>query len=294
MNAFLTQIGTFFKNSGYSLIAVVFVGFIGFLIIRNLLKISKQLLLQSSLDNSLVHFVQTIFKILLYIALAFYCLSKLKVSLTGFVAALSALTLAIGISIQDIIGGIANGLMLVTTHPFKVNDFVQIGSISGVIKEITLMHTVLNTTDNKLVTLPNKTVFSSDITNYSANPIRRVDFTFGVDYDSNVEEVKKLIVNVCQRHPLVLSEPVPMARLTKQNDSSLDFVARVWCKTEDYWTVYFDLNEQVFAAFCKNGIGVPFPQVTLSYRSPAPVESPAIEEAKAVDPVMKNSEEEEE
>ena len=294
MNAFLTQIGTFFKNSGYSLIAVVFVGFIGFLIIRNLLKISKQLLLQSSLDNSLVHFVQTIFKILLYIALAFYCLSKLKVSLTGFVAALSALTLAIGISIQDIIGGIANGLMLVTTHPFKVNDFVQIGSISGVIKEITLMHTVLNTTDNKLVTLPNKTVFSSDITNYSANPLRRVDFTFGVDYDSNVEEVKKLIVNVCQRHPLVLSEPAPMARLTKQNDSSLDFVARVWCKTEDYWTVYFDLNEQVFAAFCKNGIGVPFPQVTLSYRSPAPVESPVLEEAKAVDPVKKNSEEEEE
>lgn len=273
METFMNQCQYFLEQSGYQLITVIIVAILGILIIKSILKLVKQALLQSALDNSLVKFVLTIVKFVLYLALSFYCLSQLKIPLSGFVAALSAATLAIGLAIQDIIGGIANGLMLVTTRPFKVNDFVQIGSISGVIKEITLMHTILNTTDNKRISLPNKTVFNSDITNYSANPLRRLDITFGVDYDSDIEQVKRLIENICRRHPLVLAEPAPMVRLTNHNESSLDFITRVWVQNGDYWTVNFDLKEQVMEAFNAAGIGVPFPQVTLSYRAPVPAET---------------------
>ena len=269
MDAFVKQCVYFLEKSGYQLISVLVALFLGYLIAQNLLKLLKQALLQSSLDNSLVHFVLTIVKFVLYLALAFYCLAKLNIPLSGFVAALSAATLAIGLAIQDIIGGVANGLMLVTTHPFKVNDFVSIGGTSGTIKEVTLLHTVINTTDNKMITIPNKTVFGSEITNYSVNPLRRVDLVFGVDYSSDVEDVKALISNIARRHPLVLAEPAPAVRLASQNASSLDFNCRVWTNNSDYWSVFYDLNEQVYAAFNENGICVPFPQVTLSYREPA-------------------------
>ena len=266
LESFLNSLEAFLDKAGYKIILAVFAAVFGIMVIRNLLKIAKLLLVKSSIDNSLIHFCLTISKIVLVVMLAFYCLSAVGVSLTGFVAVLSALTLAIGLAIQDIIGGVANGLMLVSTKPFKVNDYVQIGSISGTVKEITLLHTVLFTIDNKRVMLPNKTVFSSDITNYSYNPSRRVDILFGVDYDSDVETVKKLITKVCVAHPLVIKDPAPFVRLSAQADSSLNFTCRVWCNSEDYWTVYFDLMEQVYDAFVKNNINVPFPQVTLSYR----------------------------
>ena len=278
MEVFLTQLELFLEQSGYQLITVVVSAVLGVLIIMSLLKLIKQGLLQSALDDSLVKFVLTIIRFLMYLALVFYLLSKLKVPLSGFVAALSAATLAIGLAIQEIIGGIANGLMLVTTRPFKVNDFVQIDDISGVIKEITLLHTVMNTVDNKRIILPNKTVFSSEIINYSTNPLRRLDLSFSVDYSSDVEEVKALITNVCMRHPMVLAEPAPMVRLNNHNASSLDFVTRVWVQNADYWTVYFDLKEQVLAALNKARIGIPFPQMTLSYREP--VASAGVEETK--------------
>lgn len=267
MEKFLDSILVFLENSGYSLIQAAVALVLGILIIRNLLKITKLMLVRSKMDNSLVSFVLTIEKILLAILLSFYCLSTVGISLTGFVAALSALTLAIGLAIQDIIGSVANGLMIVSTKPFKVNDYVEIGDIGGTIKEITLMHTILTTPDNKRIMLPNKTVFASEITNYSCHPTRRIEFMFGVDYDTNVETAKQVIMETISAHPLVLHDPAPFCRLKELADSEIRFVSRVWVHNSDYWTVYFDLMEQVYAAFEKNGIELAFPQVTLSYRA---------------------------
>lgn len=267
MENFLNSILTFLDKSGYRLIEAAVAAVLGYLIIRNLLKISKQLLVKSTIDNSLIHFVLTIEEIVLGVMLLFYCLSVLGVPLTGFIAALSALTLAIGLAIQDIIGGVANGLMLVSTKPFKVNDFVEIGSYSGLVKEVTLLHTVLNTTDNKRIMLPNKTVFSSEIVNYSYNSSRRVEFIFGVDYDNEVEYVKKSILEMVSAHPLVYKDPAPLCRLKEQDDNYLNFVTRVWCDTADYWTVYFDLMERVYAGFDEYRININYPQLTVSYRT---------------------------
>ena len=129
------------------------------------------------------------------------------------------------------------------------------------------MYTVLNTPDNKKVTLPNGTLMNSTITNYSAKDIRRVDLTFSVAYGSDIDRVREVLSSIASAHPLVLKDPAMTVALSKQNESSMDFILRVWSKNGDYWTVYFDLNEAVKKAFDKTGIEIPFPQMDVHIRN---------------------------
>ena len=256
----------FMEMYGINYISTLVIAFLGILTVRNILKLIEKGLLDSSLDRSLVSFIVTLFRILLYVALLFLIMSGLGIPLTGFVSALSAVTLAIGLAIQDIIGSVANGLMLVTSKLFKVDDYVEIGSVSGSVKEIKLLHTILVTPDNKTVTIPNKTVFSSSIINYSAMNQRRIDLVVGVDYDSDIEKAKNVILNVALENDSILSTPSPIVKVKNLGDSQVDILLRVWVNSEDYWNVTWYLNENVLKALNENGITVPFPQITLSYR----------------------------
>ena len=262
MNAFVK----FMELYGINYISTAIIAFIGVLIVRNLIKLIEKGLLDSSLDKSLISFVVTLIKIILYIILLFIILGRLGIPLSGAASALSAVTLAIGLAIQDIIGGVANGLMLVTSKLFKVNDYVDIGSLSGSVKEIKLLHTVLLTPDNKTVTIPNKTVFSSEITNYSAMKQRRIDIVVGVDYDSDIDKAKRIILGVALKNKSVLDEPAPTVQVKNLADSEVQILLRLWVKSEDYWNVTWYLNEMVLKALNENNIEVPFPQLTLSYR----------------------------
>ena len=262
MNAFVK----FMELYGINYISTAIIAFIGVLIVRNLIKLIEKGLLDSTLDKSLISFVVTLIKIILYIILLFIILGRLGIPLSGAASALSAVTLAIGLAIQDIIGGVANGLMLVTSKLFKVNDYVDIGSLSGSVKEIKLLHTVLVTPDNKTVTIPNKTVFSSEITNYSAMKQRRIDIVVGVDYDSDIDKAKRVILDVALKNKSVLDEPAPTVQVKNLADSEVQILLRLWVKSEDYWNVTWYLNEMVLKALNENNIEVPFPQLTLSYR----------------------------
>ena len=262
MNGFVK----FMEMYGINYISTAVIAFIGILIVRNILKLIEKGLLDSSLDRSLISFFVTVFKIILYVGLLFVVMGRLGIPLTGVVSALSAVTLAIGLAVQDIIGGVANGLMLVTSKLFKVDDYVDIGSVSGPVKEIKLLHTVLVTPDNKTVTIPNKTVFASEITNYSAMKQRRIDMVIGIDYDSDIETAKKVILNVALENEAILDSPAPMVMVKNLADSEVQILLRVWVNSEDYWKVTWYLNENVLKTLNKNNINVPFPQLTLSYR----------------------------
>lgn len=262
MNGFVR----FMELYGINYIATAVIAFLGILIVRNILKLIEKGLLDSTLDRSLISFFVTLCRIVLYVGLLFVVLGRLGIPLTGVVSALSAVTLAIGLAIQDIIGGVANGLMLVTSKLFKVDDYVDIGSVSGSVKEIKLLHTVLVTPDNKTITIPNKTVFSSEITNYSAMKQRRIDMVIGVDYDSNIDKAKSVILNVALSNASILSTPSPMVQVKNLADSEVQILLRVWVNSEDYWAVTWFLNENVLKALNDNDINVPFPQLTLSYR----------------------------
>jgi small conductance mechanosensitive channel len=151
--------------------------------------------------------------------------------------------------------------MILLFKPFKVGDYIEAAGEAGTVTEISVVYTILLTPDNKRITIPNGSITNSVIENYSAEPLRRVDFTFSTAYDSDVEQVKALIVDELRRHSLTLEEPTPQVRLSKHGESALEFTARVWCKAEDYWTVYFDVTERIKQVFDENGITIPYPQV---------------------------------
>ena len=270
MQSLISEIGSkiiyYLENSGYELVIAIVAFILGLQIIKNILKLVKVGVLACNIDTALVHFILAIVKCALYLCLILYCLSVLGLPLSGFVSAISALTLAIGLSVKDLIGSVANGLMLVTTHPFKENDYVEIDGVGGTVKELTLMHTVLSTGDNKKVMIPNSKVFSSSIVNYSANEYRRVIIPVEVDYNANYDEVQKILLKVANAHPLVCSDPAPSARYNFNGDSAVHYDVKVWCRNSDYWPVTWDLSEQLYLALFAKKIDVPYPQMTISYR----------------------------
>lgn len=266
MQEYIDQFKVFFTTSGLEGLVVIFIAVFGFVAIRKILLLVRYSLISSPLDNSLVNFVLTALKIVVYTLFILYCMNMMGMSISGFVSAISAITLAIGLSIQNVISSVANGLMLVTTRPFKVNDYVDIGGIGGTVQEVTLMHTVLNTPDNKHVFVPNSTVFGSQITNYSTNSIRRLDVLYDVDYDSDVEKVRKILLDYALSNPMVLKKPEPAVHYVAEKDSSITFTLRVWVKNSDYWPLTWDLQEENYKNLVKDGVNIPFPQVTISYR----------------------------
>lgn len=253
-------------SSLFQIITVIVMAVLGYLIIGNLARLLKMGLLASHLDNALVHFVTTIIRFIMLLLLAMYCLHYLGLPLTGLVSAISALTLAIGLAVKEILASVANGIMLVSTAPFKENDYVEIGGTGGTVREVSLMHTILYTPDNKRIMIPNSQVFSSSIVNYSSSEFRRMDIGVDVDYDEDPEKVRSILMDIVNNHPLVCKEPAPSCHYNYSKDSSIAFNVRVWAKSSDYWTVNWDLNELLTRTLIEKGINIPFPQVTVSYR----------------------------
>jgi small conductance mechanosensitive channel len=150
--------------------------------------------------------------------------------------------------------------MVAITKPFKAGDFVTVSGESGVIKSVGISVTELDTPDNKRIIIPNKIVYGSNIINFTRNPIRRVDMTTGVGYEDDLDKVLKATMAVITSHPKVLKDPAPQVAVTEMADSSVNFVVRPWCKTEDYWDVFFDLQKAIKQAYDREGISIPFPQ----------------------------------
>ncbi len=256
----------FLEDRGFLIISVVVAAVFGYLTVNQIIKQMKMALLASTIDNSLVNFILTFVRFLLLLVLVLVCLRILGIPLDGVVAAISAATLAIGIALKDILSSVANGIMLVLNCPFKEKDYVEIGGVGGSVMEVKLMHTVLNTPDNKRVLIPNSQVYSASIINYSTNDTRRMDLSVEVDYSEDPEKVRTMLLKVAKKHPLVFTEPAPACHFNYSKDSSISFTLRVWCKNSDYWTVNWDLNEQLTKTLIDKGITIPFPQVTVSYR----------------------------
>lgn len=201
---------------------------------------------------------------------ALYCiilLSMLGVDTTSLVAIFSVLTLAISLAVQNVIANLASGMMLVTSKPFEEGDFVEIDGASGTVETITMSCTKLRTGDNKIITIPNSNITTSTIINYSTRDTRRLDLIFGAAYGTDLEKVKRVLEGVVEKHDKILTDPAPLIRLKEHGDSSLNFLVRVWVKSDDYWTVNFDLNEQVLVAFEENGIEIPYNQLDVNIKN---------------------------
>ncbi len=271
------SIKAFFSNNVWNIIAFFAVLFVGIVAVKLILNLIRRLLDASKMEKVTQSFIYKIIKFLLWLVYVMILLSMLGISMTGLVTAISACVLAIGMALQNNIANLANGMVIITSKIFKKGDFIEVDGVSGSVDDINFLFTTITTTDNKRVTIPNSAIVDGAMTNYGANPTRRVDFTFSVAYESDVELVKKVIVDVIKSNGKVrLQEKQPFCRLKKLNTSSLDFFANCWVDAEDYWDVYYYVVENVYNEFKRNGISVPYTQYEVRQRTDD-VKMPVIE-----------------
>ncbi|WP_439129924.1 mechanosensitive ion channel family protein, partial [Polaribacter sp.] len=214
---------------------------IGLIVIKIIVNTTKKILKKREVDVSLQQFLGNLLSWTLKILLFITVIAKLGVETASFAAIIAAAGLAIGLALQGSLANFAGGVLIMIFKPFKIGDFIQAQGESGTVKEIEIFTTKLNTPDNKEVIIPNGTLSNGNITNFSTEPTRRVDITFGVGYDSDIKKTKEIIFNVINAHTSVLKDPAPAVNISELADSSINFFTRVWVKKEDYWAVKFDL-----------------------------------------------------
>jgi small conductance mechanosensitive channel len=232
---------------------------IGLLIIKVFVNTTKKVLSKREVDITLQKFLLNLLNWVLKILLFITVVAKLGIETTSFAAILASAGLAIGLALQGSLANFAGGILIIIFKPIKIGDFIEAQGVSGTVKEIEIFTTKLNTTDNKEIIIPNGALSNGNIVNYSTEATRRVDFTFGVGYDSDIKKTKEVISHVINSHPLVLKEPIPAVNLSELADSSINFFTRGWVKKEDYWTVKFDILEQTKEALDAAGIEIPYP-----------------------------------
>lgn len=252
---------TFVMTVGLQLLEAAVAVFIGVRFARWLTKWVGDAKFFDKLDTNLRGFLQSSVSIVVYTLLIMIVCGIIGVDTASLITVLASCGVAVGLAMQGALSNVAGGLMLLALHPFHVGDYVEVTGIGGTVKGIGLFSTIINTPDNKTITVPNGSITSATITNFSNNGNRRVDMTFSAGYDVPVQVVKETIMTVAQNHKKVLRDPAPFVRLSKQDNSALVYTLRVWVKTADYWDVHFDLLEEMTKAFQNKNITIPYPQM---------------------------------
>ena len=248
---------------GKDLLGAIIIYIVGRFIIKQVGRLLARILEKRKLEISVQTFLRSLVSILLNLILAFAIVSRLGVETTSFAALLASAGVAIGMALSGNLSNFAGGLIILVFKPFKVGDYIEVQNANGTVREIQIFHTILTTVDNKVIYVPNGALSSNAITNYSKQETRRAEWVFGVEYGEDFEKVKAVLQRIIDADPRILKDPAPMIALGALSASSVDIKVRAWAKTADYWDVYFDMNKIVYDTFNKEGIGFPFPQLTV-------------------------------
>lgn len=246
----------------YRLLPAIVELVIGILAIRIILKITTAALEKSKLEKAAYSLITSLLRIALYLLLGLIVASSLGIDVTGVVALASVLTLALSLSLQNMLTNVIGGFTLLYTHPFHSGDFVQIADQSGTVQEIGMTYTKLTTGDNKLIAIPNSSVVSAQIINFSAADTRRVEVTVSASYDDGVQKVLDALV-LAGTVDNALLEPAPKAVVTGYGDSAINYSLRLWVKNPDYWDVYFEVTRRVKDIFDAQGISMTYPHLNV-------------------------------
>ncbi len=242
----------------FTAIVIIVVGFI----ISNFIgKLVVKGLRAKGVDASIHSFIRTIVSLILKFTFILSALSTLNIDVNSFIAALGAAGITAGIGLQSSISQIASGVQILVNHPFKAGDYVDLGSVCGTVQEIKIMYTVLITSDNKRVIVPNSTITASNIINYNAENRRRIDLTFAVSYDTDINQARDAILEVIKINNLIYTEPAPVVAVKEHGASAIVFACLIWCSSDDYWNVFYYMQEGVKLSFDKHGIEIPYNQL---------------------------------
>jgi len=258
---YIDKIVDFGIEYGPKLLGAILVLVLGLWIIKLITRWVGKSLLKSKIDPSLVPFLKSLTNILLKVMLIISVMGMIGIQMTSFIAVLGAAGLAIGMALSGTLQNFAGGVMILIFKPFKVGDFIEAEGYMGTVISISIFTTILNTPDKKRIIIPNASLANNSLTNYSAEPQRRVDWTFGIAYGDDVENFRKAINKFLDEDERTLKEPERFIGLSELADSSVNFAVRAWVNSADYWDVFFDMNEKVYRHFSDYQLNIPFPQM---------------------------------
>ncbi len=252
---------------GIKLLVAILAFFIGRWLIKITKKFVKGTLERHNIEISLALFINNLVSILLNFILIIAIISILGVDTSSLVALLASAGLAIGMALSGTLQNFAGGVMIMLFKPFRVGDFIEAQGQTGTVKEIQIFNTIILTLDNKTIYIPNGSLATGILTNYSKEGTRRVDWNFSIAYGDNYDNAKKLILRLCDEDKRILKEPAVFVELMKLNDNSVDIAVRAWVKSDDYWGVFFNMNENIYKLFPKEGLNIPFPQMDVHLKN---------------------------
>lgn len=244
------------------LLAIVLL-IVGAKLIKRLRRFMKTGRAFQKMDKSVHAFVDSFVTAVLYTLLFLSAAMVLGIPTTSVMTLVASAGVAIGLALQGALANFAGGLLILLFKPFRVGDYIVTANGEGTVIDITVVYTTLQTPDHRHITLPNGALTNAAVTNCSAEPLRRIDLTFSASYTCDAEKVKAVLTKVAADDPLVLDDPAPVVRLLSHGDSALVYTLYVWCDRSNYWTVYYNMQEQVKAAFDAAGISIPYPQMDI-------------------------------
>lgn len=254
MDDVIKRLIDFCVSAAGKIVAALAVWFIGRFIIRKLLVFIKKTKGYEKLDPTVRSFLDNAVKVVLYIILVISIIGIFGVPMASVITVLASAGVAVGMALQGALSNLAGGIIMLVTRPFKVGDYISDGTSAGTVKEINLFYTVLMTPDACRITIPNGTLMAASITDYSVSGKRRVDLSFSAAFDSDIRKVQKLMMDIMNACEKVEKDPAPFARYEGEDEKGMLFTVRAWCRSEDYWNVYYDLKEKIREEMLKQGI----------------------------------------
>ncbi len=253
----MDKIKEMLAGAGGSIVLAILIAVIGYLLIKAVMKVLRKLKSFEKLDQTMTRFILNFIKWLLYVMLIIAVIGVLGVPMAQVIAVLASAGVAVGLALQGALSNLAGGILLMVLRPFNVGDYVDAGGASGVVHSINLFYTVIMTIDNKRVTVPNGSLMNSNVVDYTAEPKRRVDLVFSCAKSEKPAEIQKCILDAVEASQYALKEPAPFAHISGGTNEAMEFTVRVWCDTDKYWDLYFELNQLIVEAFAEKGVQAP-------------------------------------
>lgn len=237
--------------------------FVGRWLIGRLVKVVNKVCVKRGVEISLQQFFQNMIKVVLYICLALTVIGILGINTTSLVAMFASASLAIGMALSGTMQNFAGGVMILLLRPYRIGDYVEAQGQAGTIKEISLFNTVITTVDNQTIYVPNSSISTGIINNYSQAATRRVDWNISIAYGADFEAVRCVLIEILNSDKRVKQDPAPVVYLTSMGESAVNISARAWVDNADYWGVFFDLNERIYKALPERGFNFPLPKLSV-------------------------------
>ena len=234
---------------------------VSFKIINSIARKMERRVNDKRFDKTIMKTLAYLFKLVTKIIVIITIIGFLGIDTSGITALVASFGVCIGLAVNGAVANIAGGVLILVTRPFKVDDYIEAQGYEGTVTDIRLTATKIVTFDNKVVYIPNGALANGNIVNYSEKEIRRVDMNYSIAYADDFNKAREVLLGVCATHPLILSDPAPFIGISEHSSSAIIVSVKAWVKTNDYWTVYFDLNERVKFAFDENEIHIPFNQL---------------------------------